>query len=82
MKAIIFAAGLGTRIQEISKGKPKALVELNHKTLLEQAVIYLSRNGITEVIVNIHHQSKMMVDYIAVKNFRYQLVFPMRPINF
>ena len=44
MKAIVFAAGLGTRIQEISKGKPKALVEFDGKTLLEKAIDFLAKN--------------------------------------
>lgn len=70
MKAIVFAAGLGTRIQEISKGKPKALVEINNSTLLELAIRYLSDNGITEVIVNIHHRADLM------KSFIKETVFP------
>jgi NDP-sugar pyrophosphorylase family protein len=69
MRAIIFAAGLGTRIQEISKGKPKALVELEGETLLERAIEYLSNNGIDEVIVNIHHQAEMMKAFITSKTF-------------
>jgi len=64
MKAILFAAGLGTRIQEISKGKPKALVDFNNKTLLEIAIEFLSEKGVEEVIVNIHHQAELMRDYI------------------
>lgn len=69
MKALLFAAGLGTRIQKISKGKPKALVELNGKTLLERAVDYLSNNGISELIVNIHHQADMMEEFISSQDF-------------
>ncbi len=69
MKSIIFAAGLGTRIQQISKGKPKALVEIQNKTLLQIAVEFLSKNGIEEVIVNIHHQSEMMKEFIEKINF-------------
>ncbi len=69
MKAIIFAAGLGTRIQQISKGRPKALVEINKKTLLEIAIGFLSDNGIDEVIVNIHHQAVLMRTYISSQRF-------------
>ena len=69
MKAIVFAAGLGTRIQGISKGKPKALVEFRGKTLLELAIDFLSKNGIEEAIVNIHHQSEMMRKFISETKF-------------
>jgi len=69
MKALLFAAGLGTRIQEISKGKPKALVVLNNKELIVHAIEYLHKNKIEEVIVNIHHQSKMMIDFISNYKF-------------
>ena len=41
MKAMLFAAGLGTRLGELTKDKPKALVEIKGKTLLEYAVDYL-----------------------------------------
>jgi len=69
MKAIIFAAGLGTRIQEISKGKPKALVEFDGKTLLERAVEFLANNGVEEAIVNIHHRAEMMKVFINSHSF-------------
>ena len=69
MKAIIFAAGLGTRIQEISKGKPKALVEFDGKTLLERAVEFLANNGVEEVIINIHHRAEMMKVFINSHSF-------------
>ncbi len=69
MKAIIFAAGLGTRIQVISEGKPKALVKINDKTLLQIAIEFLSDNGIEEVIVNIHHQADLMRTYISSQTF-------------
>jgi len=52
LRAIIFAAGLGTRIQKVSKGKPKALVEIGGVTLLKRAVEYLFKNGISEVRVH------------------------------
>lgn len=69
MKAIIFAAGLGTRIQEISKGRPKALIEINNKPLLQLAIEYLAKNGIDAIIVNVHHQSQLIIDFINHSNF-------------
>lgn len=55
MKAMIFAAGLGTRLRPFTNNHPKALAEVNGKTLLEHAVKFLQTAGITEVVVNIHH---------------------------
>ncbi len=65
MKAIIFAAGLGTRIQSVSQGKPKALVEINKQTLLSLAIDYLYRNGVEQLIVNVHHRADLMKAYIG-----------------
>jgi NDP-sugar pyrophosphorylase family protein len=55
MKAMLFAAGLGTRLKPFTDHHPKALVEVNNKTLLEHNVRYLQRFGIYEVIINVHH---------------------------
>ena len=52
---MIFAAGLGTRLKPFTDSMPKALAEVNGKTLLELAIRYLQRYGIYEVIVNVHH---------------------------
>jgi NDP-sugar pyrophosphorylase family protein len=55
MKAMIFAAGLGTRLGEITKNKPKALVDINGKTILELAIQRLVYSGFDDIIVNVHH---------------------------
>jgi MurNAc alpha-1-phosphate uridylyltransferase len=55
MKAMIFAAGLGTRLKPFTDHHPKALAEVNGKTLLEHNIRYLQRFGIEDVIVNVHH---------------------------
>lgn len=55
MKAMLFAAGLGTRLKPFTDKCPKALVEVNNKTLLEHNVRYLQRFGVYDVIVNVHH---------------------------
>lgn len=52
---MLFAAGLGTRLKPFTDKCPKALVEVNNKTLLEHNVRYLQRFGIYDVIVNVHH---------------------------
>ena len=53
MKAIVFSAGLGTRLKEETAGKPKALVEVGGKPLLAHVIEKLKREGISEVVVNI-----------------------------
>ena len=69
MRAIIFAAGLGTRIQSVTNGLPKALLVFEGKTLLERAIIYLQENGITEVIVNVHHQAVLIKSFITKRKW-------------
>lgn len=55
MKALLFAAGLGTRLKPFTDQHPKALAEVNGKTLLEHNIRYLQSAGIREVVVNVHH---------------------------
>lgn len=64
MKAMILAAGLGTRLRPLTDNRPKALVEVGGRTLLEIALSRLSSFGIREVIVNAHHFADMIVDYL------------------
>ena len=70
MKAMILAAGLGTRLRPITDTRPKALVEVRGRTLLEITLARLRSFGIREVIVNAHHFADMLVDYLnANANF-------------
>ena len=55
MKAIIYAAGLGTRFKPWTNQHPKALAVVNGKSLLQRNIEYLQQYGITEVVVNVHH---------------------------
>ena len=55
MKGMIFSAGLGTRLKPFTDKHPKALVEINGKTLLQRNIEYLAGSGIRNVIVNVHH---------------------------
>ena len=64
MKAIIFAAGIGSRLGEITENKPKALVEIGGITLLEAAIRKLKKHGIDEIIVNVHHFADMMEEFL------------------
>jgi NDP-sugar pyrophosphorylase family protein len=64
MKAMILAAGLGTRLRPLTDDRPKALVEVGGRTLLEIALGRLRSFGIREVILNVHHFAGMVVEYL------------------
>jgi NDP-sugar pyrophosphorylase family protein len=64
MKAMILAAGLGTRLRPLTDARPKALVEVAGNTLLEITLRRLQQSGVREVIVNVHHFADMVVDYL------------------
>lgn len=69
MKAMIFAAGLGTRLKPITDTIPKALVEINGKPLLFYAIQKLKNSGIESIIVNTHHFSEQIIEYINQNDF-------------
>jgi NDP-sugar pyrophosphorylase family protein len=70
MKAMILAAGLGTRLRPLTDDCPKALVEVAGRTLLEIALTRLNTFGIRDVIINVHHFGDKVVEYLNVhKNF-------------
>jgi len=65
MKAMIFAAGLGTRLGEMTRTRPKALADINGRTMLELTVEKLSRAGFSDMIVNVHHHPDQMLEEIG-----------------
>lgn len=74
MKAIVFAAGLGTRLGEFTKSHPKALVEVGGQTMLQRVLLKLRDYGIEEAVVNVHHFADQIVDYLKANgNFGMQL---------
>jgi mannose-1-phosphate guanylyltransferase len=64
MKAMILAAGLGKRLRPLTDTRPKALVEVAGRTLLEIAFTRLRSFGVNEVIINVHHFAEMVVGYL------------------
>jgi NDP-sugar pyrophosphorylase family protein len=64
MRAMILAAGLGTRLRPLTDDCPKALVEIDGRTLLEIAFKCLRAFGICDVIVNLYHRADMVVEYL------------------
>jgi mannose-1-phosphate guanylyltransferase len=78
MRAMILAAGLGTRLRPLTDDRPKALVEVAGYTLLEIALRRLRQFGIREVIVNVHHFAEMVVDYLK-KNHNFGIRIEISP---
>jgi NDP-sugar pyrophosphorylase family protein len=68
MKAMIFAAGLGTRLYPITKDRPKAMAEVNGITLLEHNIRFIAAQGFDEIIVNVHHFADKVIDFLKSKN--------------
>ena len=69
MRAMILAAGLGTRLQPLTENLPKALVKIRGKTLIEIAINNLVRNGFDEIIINVHHFAKQVINFIKQNDF-------------
>jgi NDP-sugar pyrophosphorylase family protein len=67
MKALILAAGKGTRLKQLTENKPKALVEIGGITLLERVIRNLISFGIQEVVINIHHFGDQIIEFIIQK---------------
>ena len=65
---MLFAAGLGTRLRPLTDDRPKAMVEVGGKPLLQWAIERLIAAGSQEIIVNVHHYADMIVDFIKSKN--------------
>ncbi len=69
MKAMIFAAGLGTRLQPITNDRPKALVEVGGKTLLQWQIEKVRDAGIRDIYLNIHHFPDMILEYLQANDY-------------
>jgi NDP-sugar pyrophosphorylase family protein len=68
LKAMILAAGLGTRLKPLTDTKPKALLEINGTTLLERAIRHLASSGVNKIILNVHHFAEQIIDYLKTNN--------------
>ncbi|SEG16719.1 Nucleotidyl transferase [Halpernia humi] len=68
MKALIFAAGKGTRLKPFTDSHPKALVEVNGVPLLERNIKYLKSFGINDFVINVHHFGNQIVDFLKIND--------------
>ena len=70
MKAMIFAAGLGSRLKPITDNRPNALVTVGGKTMLEHIILKLKAAGFDEIVINVHHFSNQILAFLeANQNF-------------
>ena len=70
MKAMVLAAGLGTRLRPLTDDRPKALVEVAGRTMLEITLTRLRNFGVQDVIINVHHFADLVLQYLkAHDNF-------------
>ena len=67
--AMILAAGLGTRLKALTQDKPKALVELNGKPLLQHCIDNLIANGFYHIVINVHHFGEQIIDFVTHNKF-------------
>lgn len=70
MKAMIFAAGLGTRLKPLTDSRPKALIEVGGKPLLDHIIRRLQSLGFQEIVINVHHFGDQIINYL--NNHSYQ----------
>jgi len=75
MKAMIFAAGLGSRLKPLTNDKPKALVELDGEPFISLVLKKLIDAGVDEVIINVHHFAELIKDYIKKNDFGIKIMF-------
>ena len=67
--AMILAAGLGTRLKALTQDKPKALVTLNGKPLLQHCIENLIANGFYHIVINVHHFGEQIIDFVTHNKF-------------
>jgi NDP-sugar pyrophosphorylase family protein len=81
MKAMILAAGLGTRLRPLTEDRPKALVTVAGRTMLEIALHRLRSFGVRKVIINTHHHAAMIAEYLqANHNFGMSIQISFEPV--
>ena len=68
MKAMIFAAGLGTRLRPLTDHTPKALVPIAGKTMLERVILRLKDAGFNDITINIHHFGEQIIEFLRTHN--------------
>lgn len=68
MNALIFAAGLGTRLKPLTDTMPKAMVSINGKPLVQILIEKLKSIGVNEIVINVHHFAQQIIDFVEANN--------------
>lgn len=68
MKAMIFAAGTGSRLKPLTDTMPKALIPVGGKPMLEHIILKLKNAGFDHLVINIHHLGEQILDFLAANN--------------
>ncbi|MCT4614402.1 MAG: sugar phosphate nucleotidyltransferase [Marinifilaceae bacterium] len=69
LNGLIFAAGLGSRLSPLTDDKPKALVEINGKSLLERAILKLKDSGVNRMVINVHYMADKIIKFLKEKDY-------------
>ena len=79
MKAMILAAGLGTRLRPLTSNRPKALVPVANKPVIEKVMEYLTNHGVTNIVVNAHHHHDQIVKHLKNARLRAEIEVRVEP---
>lgn len=74
MEAMIFAAGLGTRLYPLTKNKPKALVEICGKTLLDRCLEKIIKVGCKRIVINAHYFADLIEQYLENNKYNAEII--------
>lgn len=74
MKAMILAAGLGTRLGNLTSDRPKALVEVDGVPMLERVILNLKNKGFNKIFVNVHHFAPLVKKFLSEKDFGVDII--------
>ena len=76
MKAMVFAAGIGSRLKELTHNTPKCLIKVGGKAMLEHVIDHLRAVGVTEVAINLHHFPEQIIRFVEERaNFNLRVTF-------
>lgn len=70
MKAMIFAAGLGTRLKPYTDNRPKALVEINGEPMLSHVINRIKSFGFREIVINVHHFGDQIIEHLETHHYK------------
>ena len=74
MKAMIFAAGLGTRLAPFTNDRPKAMVLLDGKPMIQWQIEKLKNAGVSCIVINVHHYANQIIDFVTNNDFGLEII--------